>query len=296
MAEIRKIKKIIILGAPRSGTNILRDSLKQHPNFGTWECDEINPIWRYQNEAYPYDDLDISKVTVKLRNFIQKKFQRISDRQSTQVVIEKTCANCLRLDFVSAIIPDAYYVFIYRDGKDAVGSIIDRWSGPSSMKYFLNKLRFVPLLSVPIYLIRFLGNYFSKFSNSKRIRKSWGPRYREIDKDLKMCNIEEVAFKQWSQCVKKSYEFISQSRNINNSIILDFDFFIKNPTSALKQIFDMVGEEYSLTILNQCSSLVNPSKIHSRRDFLQKPGLSDLELRIDKVNNSINFNFHKKNV
>ena len=32
---------VIIIGAPRSGTNILRDTLTSLSNVGTWGCDEI---------------------------------------------------------------------------------------------------------------------------------------------------------------------------------------------------------------------------------------------------------------
>ena len=46
------LKTVIILGAPRSGTNMLRDILCQHPFLNTWNCDEINPIWKYNNYSY----------------------------------------------------------------------------------------------------------------------------------------------------------------------------------------------------------------------------------------------------
>ena len=36
------ITKVIIVGAGRSGTNMLRD-FDQFPNWTTWNCDEINP-------------------------------------------------------------------------------------------------------------------------------------------------------------------------------------------------------------------------------------------------------------
>ena len=38
---------VIIIGAGRSGTNMLRDLLAQLPQFSTWPCDEINYIWRH---------------------------------------------------------------------------------------------------------------------------------------------------------------------------------------------------------------------------------------------------------
>ena len=46
---------ILIIGAARSGTNMLRDILSQLPNHTTWDCDEINPIWRHGNINHPND-------------------------------------------------------------------------------------------------------------------------------------------------------------------------------------------------------------------------------------------------
>ena len=40
---------LIIIGAGRSGTNILRDSLCKVDGVVTWNCDEINPLWRHGN-------------------------------------------------------------------------------------------------------------------------------------------------------------------------------------------------------------------------------------------------------
>ena len=56
---------LIILGAPRSGTNSLRDSLTNIPGYYTWNCDEINYIWRYGNRDYPNDNLPLNLLTNK---------------------------------------------------------------------------------------------------------------------------------------------------------------------------------------------------------------------------------------
>ena len=46
---MKDYKKLIIIGAPRSGTNMLRDLLCSIDGVGTWPCDEINYIWRHGN-------------------------------------------------------------------------------------------------------------------------------------------------------------------------------------------------------------------------------------------------------
>ena len=54
---MKNIQKVIIIGAPRSGTNILRDVLTSFDGICTWPCDEINYIWRHGNAKYPSDEL-----------------------------------------------------------------------------------------------------------------------------------------------------------------------------------------------------------------------------------------------
>ena len=46
-------RDVVIIGAPRSGTNMLRDVLTSLPGFATWPCDEINLIWRHGNRDLP---------------------------------------------------------------------------------------------------------------------------------------------------------------------------------------------------------------------------------------------------
>ena len=43
------VQPVVIIGAARSGTNMLRDVLVKLPGVGTWPCDEINYIWRHGN-------------------------------------------------------------------------------------------------------------------------------------------------------------------------------------------------------------------------------------------------------
>ena len=49
-------RPLVIIGAGRSGTNMLRDVLCRMPGLGTWPCDEINYIWRHGNRAHPDDE------------------------------------------------------------------------------------------------------------------------------------------------------------------------------------------------------------------------------------------------
>src|SRR5699024_12209800 len=117
---------VVIIGAPRSGTNMLRDVLCSLDHVATWPCDEINYIWRHGNLRYPSDELPPKRATVPVRRYIRRQFDWVMRRYGVRYVVEKTCANSLRVPFVDAVVPEAKYVFIRRDGLDAVGSAMGR--------------------------------------------------------------------------------------------------------------------------------------------------------------------------
>ena len=55
-------RPIILLGAARSGTKLLRDVIATHPNIGKVPYD-INYIWRLGNEFIPHDELEPEQAT-----------------------------------------------------------------------------------------------------------------------------------------------------------------------------------------------------------------------------------------
>ena len=68
---------ILIIGAPRSGTNMLRDILTTFDGVSTWPCDEINYIWRHGNVLYPSDEIPIDRATPDVKKYINKCFNKI---------------------------------------------------------------------------------------------------------------------------------------------------------------------------------------------------------------------------
>ena len=168
---------VIIVGAPRSGTNMLRDMLIELSGAGTWPCDEINYIWRHGNVKYPSDEFTPEMATTKVQEYIQRQFQKISEVADLGIVIEKTCANSLRVGFVNKAIPDAKYIFIVRDGMDAVGSAIKRWKASLDIPYILQKARYVPPTDLPYYASRYLI-ICTALSLEKAVSRSGGLQWK----------------------------------------------------------------------------------------------------------------------
>ena len=100
---------IIIIGAPRSGTNMLRDVLCSFRGIGTWPCDEINFIWRHYNINKDTDEFNEGMASEKVKKYIHNKFDLFAKKENLNFLVEKTCANSLRVPYVNKIIPNAKY-------------------------------------------------------------------------------------------------------------------------------------------------------------------------------------------
>ncbi len=127
-------RDVVVIGAPRSGTNMLRDVLTSLRGFTTWDCDEINLTWRHGNRDHPDDELTPAHATPRVRRYVDSQFERVRGSGGGRVV-EKTCANSLRVEFVHAVRPAAHYVQIVRDGYDAAPSAVERWHAPFDARY-----------------------------------------------------------------------------------------------------------------------------------------------------------------
>lgn len=237
-----KYSPIIIIGAPRSGTNMLRDVLCHLNGFSTWPCDEINYIWRHGNLSYPSDQIPIERATPYIRSYIRKKFDWVVSHYRSHTVVEKTCANSLRVPFVDYVMPEAKFVFIYRDGLDVVGSAMIRWTAGLDLQYLTRKARFVPMTDLPYYASGFIINrLYQLFSREKRLA-FWGPKFEGFQEALESGSLEDVCALQWKRCVDLSEEAF---RDIEPTRIsrVSYEEFVTNPARELKRIIVRLGLE-----------------------------------------------------
>jgi hypothetical protein len=183
---------------------MLRDLLCRLPGAGTWPCDEIGAIWRHGNAGHPTDELGPELATDDVRHFVRRAFEKLARRRGLELVVEKTCANSLRVPFVREIFPEARFIFVVRDGRDAVASAIERWNAPLDLRYTLRKARFVPASDVPRYLLGFVENRLQKLTVGQARHPTWGPRFEGMDAVLREQGIAAACAWQWIRCVESA--------------------------------------------------------------------------------------------
>jgi hypothetical protein len=227
---------IVIVGAPRSGTNMLRDCLVKLDGFTTWPCDEINYIWRHGNIDHPTDELAPELATAAVQRYVRRAFDRIGAKHPDARVVEKTCANCLRLPFVNAIVPDATYIEITRNPVDAAASAIQRWSAPLDVRYLARKARFVPLRDLPIYAFQYLGHRITKLRRSDGRLGSWGPKFTGLRDMLESgSSVAEISAAQWLACTTAADQFLTTlpPHRVHRLVYEDF---VRDPADGMREL------------------------------------------------------------
>jgi Sulfotransferase family len=250
------IRHIIIVGAARSGTKILRDVLAEASGVGCVPYD-IGFVWRYGNERVPHDVLDPATVTPRTQRFVHRYVDRYA-RSGGDVVIEKTVGNSLRVPFVHAVMPDAAFVHVVRDGLDVAESARRQWSTPPDRGYLLRKVRHFPLRLVPSYgreyalaqlsLLRRArgdtprGNVNSRGDTPRAPRGSagtWGPRYPGIDDDVASCDLLTVCARQWRTSVSYASRDLAQ---VSAPVVdVRYEHLVSEPLATLGELLDRLG-------------------------------------------------------
>lgn len=251
---------VIIIGAPRSGTNMLRDMLVELPHVSTWPCDEINYIWRHGNILFPSDQFSIDQATPKVKKYIIQQFEKFKVKSKAEVIVEKTCANSLRIDFINEIFPNAKFIVIERDPFDVIGSAKLRWTAKLDIRYLFKKIRYVPMIDIPFYAIRYFGYRFMKlFSKEKRLG-SWGPILPNMHEITVSNDLLEICAIQWRDCVKKTNKDLSKldSKRIHK---IKYEDFVSNPATEFRLLSSFLDVDVDVDVIKRVMSSVNSNSI-----------------------------------
>lgn len=276
------MQPLIIIGAPRSGTNMLRDILTSFDDISTWPCDEVNYLWRHGNVRYPSDEMPAERATPAVQAYMRKQFDWVANRYRAHTVVEKTCANSLRVPFVDRAVPGARYVYIHRDGIDTTGSAKLRWQAKLDIPYLLEKVRFVPLTDLPYYGTRYLwSRVYRWFSREKRLA-FWGPALDDMPEILEQHSLNEVCALQWQRCVENAESAFADMPQ-DKVIRVRYEDFVRQPKEELSRIVDFLGLEVSAEAIREAVSGVSSKSIGKGRASLEESEVASLESLIGET-------------
>ena len=118
---------VLIIGCPRSGTTALRGVLMASEELASVQAeghilwDEFHPRRRRSATS---DALGGHDVLARERRYVHLAV-RLWTRGRR--FLDKTPENCLRIDYLDALFPDATFVFLHRRAADNVNSLMEGW-------------------------------------------------------------------------------------------------------------------------------------------------------------------------
>ena len=234
------IQPVVLLGAPRSGTQMYRDMICGHPEIVTWPYNEMTYMWRYGNRDYPTDEIPVDRLTEKTARYVRNSFIKLGKKYGCRFVVDKTCHNCLRPDFVAAVLPEAKYIYLVRHGMDVVPSTVKRSeSSPPPREYL--RIMSIPPGDIPYYFARAVWNHGGLFRPGQRSVRAWGPKFEGMKELVQTCPIHEVSAHQWVRHMELTDRFLNDQEFDSPLLRVRYENVTSQPAEELKRVFEYLG-------------------------------------------------------
>lgn len=234
-------KPLIVVGAGRSGTTLIREALMQHKDVASFEF-EMTALWKYGNEKIDHDMLDVDQhYTQACSDYIRNTFIKKSHESNRTRILDKTVSNIMRLAFIQKVLPNAKILHVIRDGRAVSASAMSRWTSKQSPSYFIRKLKTVPFRSLPFFLFKIIRSKYLSFVQGSANRQTWGSRWPGFDNDVANLPLAAVCAKQWVLQVKAA---LDQKKMLkpNSYFEIRYEELVDNP----KKIFDDIRRFFQL--------------------------------------------------
>ena len=138
-------RPIFIIGAPRSGTSLLYAILRTSSHLAHWPG-EAHEVWEADHHpalrGWESNAVGASDAERDVVERIRRSFFLVTG--SKKRLIDKTPRNAVRVPFVDRVFPDAHFVYLKRDGRDNVNSLINAWRTPRYRTYELPEPHAIP--------------------------------------------------------------------------------------------------------------------------------------------------------
>lgn len=231
---------VFIVGCSRSGTTITYETLAASPQFLKfgWEIPQfwdnlhgpLNNGW--ESEAAGAEDAKPEHRRAALRYFYQ--------RLGLGWVLDKTCINVMRIPYLIKLFPQAKFVYIQRDGRDNISSMMDGWRLGRTDGDF--------------HLSQFFGPFPKPVAINGGEFTDWAFFLAPGWQDYNRASLEEVCAFQWNSANRlalEAKEYIPPEQWIQ----LRYEDIFEDPLAMFGTAFEKLGIPFDQTLQSQCTHL-----------------------------------------
>ncbi|HUS24627.1 MAG TPA: TIGR03032 family protein [Candidatus Binatia bacterium] len=222
--EPRIERPLIIVSAPRSGSTLLFETLERSPDLRSIGGESHHVIEGFPvlgPEAHGWDSNRLTQddASPRIRQLLPRAFlEQLRDArgappQGPVRLLEKTPKNALRIPMLKAVFPDALFIYLYREPRGALSSIIEAWRSG----------RFTTYADLPGWT-----------------RKAWSlllvPGWRELND----APLEEIALQQWASANRTILDDLAALPS-GDWCAVDYDRFLRSPAREVQRLCAFAG-------------------------------------------------------
>lgn len=249
---------IILIGAARSGTKFLRDVLASADGTAAVPYD-VNYVWRYGVEQSADDVLDQRDITDQRRQFILKSLRSLAKASTDDILIEKTVANTLRVPYVDAVLPNARFIHLIRDGREVAESAMRQWQAPPNWSALFKKLREIPVQNLG-YVTWFGFNFAKGLFSGRKGGNVWGPRFPGINAIAEAGPLSQVCALQWRESYIRANLHLPKLADAKSRVFtIRYEDLIRDE-SAILGLLDWLEVRGRKTILDTFHKKLRPNE------------------------------------
>jgi hypothetical protein len=220
-------RPVFIVSAPRAGSTLLFETVARFP--GVWtigreshdletDIPELHPATR----QYASNRLTAADATSTISTAVQHWFSRrlqdtsgnvyrtlpAAQQPATIRFVEKTPKNALRIPFLKAIFPNARFIFLYREPRQNISSLLEGW----------RSRRFVAYRDMPGWPY-----------------KEWNFLLIPGWQQLTDCPLAEIAARQWRVANEQILADL-QALSRDDWLFVTYQALIEQPAATIQQI------------------------------------------------------------
>lgn len=245
-------RPIFIISAPRAGSTLLFETLCQFSNLwsvGTESHDIIEGIPELHPAAHNFSSNRLTeadalpRISLDLRDgFVRQLRDRSSGaylnlpvKQRPQKIrfLEKTPKNALRVPFLKTIFPDGLFIFLYREPRGNISSMMEGWRSQ----------RFISSPQPPGWQ-----------------KKNWSFLLIPGWETLQNCSIAEIAARQWQTANSYIWDDL-QSLPSSSWCLVRYQNLIDKPQKVIKEISQFAGLSWDARIEERLSQSLPTSAV-----------------------------------
>lgn len=229
---------IFIVGCSRSGTTVTYETISASSRLLSFGH-EIPEFWDglegpshngWESEAASAARAQPEHREAALRYF----YQRLGHRGR---VLDKTCINVMRVPYLLELFPDAHFIYIHRDGRDNISSMMEGWRHEGHFA-----------------LAKFLGPFPAKVTINDGEFTDWSFFLPPGWRDYNRASLEEVCAFQW---VSANRMALDASREVppEQWIQIRYEDIFSHPVKMFMEVFERLNLPFDETVRNRCATL-----------------------------------------